>query len=195
MLPSRDAIDQLSLAGRGAAGPTATTSSATQLQAAAAAQTWTAHSKGRFVDPLFITITSMSTNVGWSGSKSISSLSGYNVGYYFWGDKWSYSGNPPLVVQYNNASRNYAWSDAYGYFRNTDFRQILLAAAAPYGPGAVAAVYAACGFTNSPAVFEHWQEVVVHHGGGFETYHGESKTGACVGLTHYSDDSGAGYSN
>lgn len=160
-------------------------SSANQSQATASTTySHYAHSKGRWVDPIYITITSLTANIGWnSTSTHWTSAWGQNVAYKFPWDGWTTSGTPPVVLQ--SGSGGSVFSDASETFRNVDFELVLVATM-----GVTA--YAACGFNANPAVFDHYREIKGNPSGSWTASWNDSKTGGCSNLVHHSDDNGSG---
>ena len=147
----------------------------------------TAHQKGRWIDPVNITITSLTANISWKYSgTSATATDAYWVPYTFSWDGWSRSGTP------SNATSSYSdhvTLNGHEQFRNTDFE---LAMEVIFGP---AAVYAACGFDFSTAIFDHTETIRGYENGGWTSNYNDTANGGCSNLVRYSHQEGYGNIN
>ena len=149
----------------------------------------TSHTKGRWVDPVYITITSLSVNLQWaSDGTSWVWATGYNQPYQFSWDGWTNSGTPPFTPYSSGTNGNSVSSPGSEWFRNVDFEAVLLLTMG-------FAAYAACGFNTDPAIFEHYREMKGNPDGGWVASANDAKTGGCSNLVHHDDDNGWGYQN
>jgi hypothetical protein len=189
-LPNASATD--GQAGQQRSGdPTgASTAEAAATQASKATQTSKAYGGSRWIDPLFIVITALTVDLTWKhNGSSVPSASYVIKPYEFRYDGWYNSGTPHPPFTFKPRSVNVTASET---FVNTDFENLLLAIAAPFGPGAVAAVIAACGFDTSPAVFKHTESITGKADGSFSWSYHDSKKGGCSDLVHHGSYYGYG---
>lgn len=178
------------------AAPTAThpkSTTAAPAVTAAAAGTWAAFEKVSYVDPLDITITSVTDNLTWSGNGIGASSGGvitggsaYAVPYKFAYDNWSSSG--VSFAWRGCIGCSYLTSQAYDTFYNTDFELVVVALTGVSG-------YAACGFDSRPATFylAPWTEGFPN--GYYSWGHSNSVSGGCSDLVHFRENHGGGHSS
>lgn len=171
--------------------------SPSSFSAATGAGSWRAFEKTSYVDPLDITITSVTTNLAWSGDGRpassgghiVSSLNGdhsYAVPYQFAWDNWSSSGV------------SFAWSGCIGCsslglrsadtFHNTDFELVVVAIMGVAG-------YAACGWNGNPANFYLAPTTTGYPNGYYGWSHSSSVSGGCSNLVHFRENHGGGFSS
>jgi hypothetical protein len=175
----------------GRAPVTATKGSATANVAAATTNT-TAYNKTSFVDPVNITINSLSENLTWAYNGSVVPSASYLiVPYEFAYDGWSNSGTPHPGF---NFGTGYVWIRANETFSNNDFEDLLLALSAGF-PGGPALVFAVCGFSVATAVFSHSDYIEGLAGGGYNWSYSYSTSGGCTDLVTFEHHTGFGSSN
>jgi hypothetical protein len=149
-----------------------------------------AYSKSRWVDPLDITITSMTANLKWPLYGASGKVSGRNNPYEFKYDGWSNSGTPKVKVKsFNTSDHGPGWySGAAETFTNTDFEEYLEAV---LGPAAIAA----CDWNTAPAVF-HLHDTVTGWQSDWRGWaYSDTKKGGCANLVHHSANNGWGWTS
>jgi len=95
---------------------------------AATVQYQLAHMKTSWIDPLTITITSLTANLKWPLYGSCATSYGRNNSYEFAWDGWSNTGVPPVRITSNCSTWTSSGSET---FTNVDFEQYLLAGLRP----------------------------------------------------------------
>jgi hypothetical protein len=151
----------------------------------AAGGTWHAFEKVSYVDPLDITITSLTANLSWSSNgSSFTGRSANSVAYEFKYDGWSSAGVKSTWINGNIGASYESWDT----FTNTDFEEYLIAA---IGPSAIAA----CGMTTAPAVFFLAPTISGNTNGTYSTSHGNNVSGGCSDLVHFRENHGTGSSS
>ena len=160
---------------------------------ARAADAWKwAYVETSFVDPVGITITRDTNDLGWYPHGNGNVAEGVAYPYDFPYDGWSSRG-PNQNLNYYGASAfppgvGAGWVlNTWAQFRNTDFEEIVVALFGVAG-------YAMCGFDSSAAVFTHNTNVYGLNSGGRGYWQGDSVTGGCSDLVHHNVASGFGYS-
>lgn len=176
------------------APPSKSTSKGTQVQPAAAGTLYEAFEKASWVDPVDLTITSVTTNLDFAGNGVPASqggvmwaAGGYASTYQFPYDNWSSSG-----VSYNwygcLEACSYVALQSSDTFYNTDFELVVVAIFGLTG-------YAACGFDSSPATFY----LSPYTFGYPNAYYGwgnyNSVSGGCSDLVHFRENHGSGHSS
>jgi len=190
-LAARNAAATNVATGSGSAPATATKGSATANVAAATTNT-TAYNKTSFVDPVDITINSLSENLTWAHNGSAVPSASYRiVPYEFAYDGWSNSGTPHPGF---NFGTGYVWIRANETFRNSDFEDLLLELSMSF-PGGPALVYAVCGFSIATAVFNHSDYIEGLASGGYDWSYSYSTSGGCTDLVTFEHHTGFGSSN
>ncbi|UXY27189.1 hypothetical protein [Streptomyces sp. HUAS TT20] len=144
-----------------------------------------AHTKTAWIDPVNITITSLTTNLRWPLYGHVGTLSARNNAYKFKYDGWSTSGTPQPKFSYQ--------SDGWGTggaetFKNTDFEKIVLFLLGPSG-------WASCGFSTDTAVFKHNVHVYGKKNGSRVSAWHDSKAGGCSNLVHHRTSNGFGWTS
>jgi hypothetical protein len=176
------------------AGRTASATKPGEVSATTPAGDTTTHAyeKTSYVDPVDITITSLSLNLGWAHSSSYVASAGYLiVPYEFAYDGWSNSGTPHPGFNFGTA---YVWVRANEQFQNNDFEDLLLLLSLDF-PGGPALVYAICGFSISTAVFNHSEYLDGLASGGYNWAYNDSTSGGCSDLVSHNHYTGFGSSN
>ncbi|WP_277440676.1 hypothetical protein [Streptomyces sp. SPB162] len=136
-----------------------------------------AYTKTAWIDPVYITITSLTANLQWPLYGKGGYLYGRVNPYEFRYDGWSNSGTPP--ISFHTMSDNSGWYLLEAErFRNVDFEYYILAAFGVAG-------WAACGFTTAPAVFQHRVQVSGYRNGARGWAWNDSKSGGCANLVHH----------
>jgi hypothetical protein len=178
-------LNSLDTSGSSAA-PSEATATSTKLRPtnaalATATTSSSAYEKTSYVDPVDITITSLSANLTWAhNGSSVPSASYRIVPYEFQYDGWSNSGTPHPPFNFTSSSVSIQANET---FKNTDFEQLLLVGGfIACGPACVAAVIAACGFSVAPAVFTHREYIKGNASGGYNWSYNDSATGGCSSL-------------
>ncbi|MFB0620017.1 hypothetical protein [Streptomyces sp. AGS-58] len=144
-----------------------------------------AHTKTAWIDPVNITITSLTTNLRWPLYGHGGTLSARNNAYKFKWDGWSTSGTPK--PSFSTQSDGWGTGGAET-FKNTDFEHIVIALLGPSG-------WAACGFSTDTAVFKHNVHVYgKRNGNEVSTWH-DSKAGGCSNLVHHRRATGFGWTS
>lgn len=111
--------------------------------------------------------------------------------YEFRYDGWSNSGTPHPPFNFATTSVSVQANET---FRNTDFEQMMLAVSAGF-PGGTAAVFAACGFNASPAVFNLRNYIRGNADGSYYWSYSDSRSGGCADLVRHRHWSAYGSSN
>lgn len=151
-----------------------------------------AYEKTSYIDPVWLTITSLSANLTWTHNGSTVPSASYRiVPYEFRYDGWSNTGtpHPPFSFASNSVS-----VQANETFRNNDFEQMMIAVSAGF-PGGPAYVYAACGFSVSTAVFNLRNGIRGNANGTYTWSYNDSTSGGCSDLVRHRHWSGYGSSN
>lgn len=155
-------------------------------QVAAATSSTTAYEKTSYIDPLYITITSLSANLTWShNGSSVPGASYRIVPYNFAYDGWSTSGTPRPGFTF---AGNNVHITASEQFRNNDFELLLIAI---FGPLTIEH----CGYSVATAVFNHSEYIQGNASGGFNWNYTDSTSGGCSNLVSHAHYSGFGSSN
>ena len=143
-----------------------------------------AYEKTSYIDPVGLTITSLSFNLGWTHNNGVLSSASYKiVPYKFAYDGWSTSGTPHPGFGWGSGDRSVGIS-GHEQFKNNDFEELLLAVSAPI-PGGPAAVFAACGFSVATAVFNHTESIRGNGDGGYTWSYSDKTSGGCSDLVHH----------
>lgn len=160
---------------------TSTNFGSTKAVLAAATTSSSAYEKTAYVDPVDLTITSLSANLTWAhNGSSVPSASYRIVPYEFQYDGWSNTGTPHPGFNFTSSSVSIQANET---FKNTDFEALLLSGSlASCGPGCAAAIIAACGFSVAPAVFAHREYIQGNASGGYNWSYNDSATGGCSSL-------------
>jgi hypothetical protein len=153
------------------------------MAAAAVIYTHSAYVKTAWIDPVNITITSLSNNLDWNAALDLRAL---EVAYKFRYDGWSMNPVRPTLTW--SWGPDWGASSSHEQFRNTDFERIIVALFGPAG-------FAACGFNGSPAVFTHNVTNYGHRNGVDAFAWNDTAKGGCVNLVHHRAWHGAGHSN
>jgi hypothetical protein len=167
-------------------------SSSARALAATATSSSSAYAKTGYIDPVKLTITSVSANLTWAHNGSGVPNASYRVvPYEFHYDGWSTSGtpHPPFVFRPGSVS-----IQANERFSNTDFERLLLAVGV-FLPGGPATVFAACGFSVSTAVFNLREYIQGNANGGYNWSWNDSTSGGCSNLVAHRQWSAYGSSN
>ena len=160
---------------------------------AVAAGTWAAFNKVSFVDPLDITITSLTDNLTWSGNGGPASGNGlitggsaYAVSYEFPYDNWSAS---PFTFSWNGCiGCNSLTSQTARTFYNSDFEEIIVQIFGVAG-------YEACGFNGNPATFYLSPATTGYPNGYYGWGWSSNASGGCSDLVHFRQNNGGGSSS
>ncbi|MFC1405135.1 MULTISPECIES: hypothetical protein [Streptacidiphilus] len=144
-----------------------------------------AHTKTSWIDPVNITITSLTTNLRWPLYGAGGSLTGRNNAYKFKYDGWSTSGTPSPVL----SAVSGGWTtSAAETFKNNDFEYYVLATFGIAG-------WAACGYSTATAVFKHSVHVYGYKSGGYGYSWYDTRSGGCSNLVHHRDSVGYGWTS
>jgi hypothetical protein len=147
-----------------------------------------AHTKTSWVDPLDITITSMTANIKWPLFGDPGTISARNNSYKFAYDGWSVSGVPrPGII------RTYLYGGGWlaggaETFRNNDFEDYVIDALGISG-------WASCGFTTATAVFKQHVDVYGYMDGARRSSWADSKSGGCADLVHHRTNNNWGWTS
>ena len=153
-----------------------------------------AYEKTSYIDPVYLTITSLSANLGWTHNNNVLSSASYKiVPYEFKYDGWSNSGTPHPGFSWGSGNHSVGIS-AHEQFRNNDFEELLLSVSAAI-PGGPAAVFAACGFSVATAVFNHTEGIRGNGDGGYTWSYSDSTKGGCSDLVRHRHYTGFGSKN
>lgn len=153
-----------------------------------------AYEKTSYVDPVGLTITSLSFNLGWTHNNGVLSSASYKiVPYDFKYDGWSTSGTPHPGFSWGSGNKSVGIS-GHEQFKNNDFEALLLAVSAAI-PGGPAAVFAACGFSVATAVFNHTESIRGNGDGGYSWSYSDKTSGGCSNLVHHKHYSDFGSKN
>ncbi|MGW0584225.1 hypothetical protein ACWD25_51920 [Streptomyces sp. NPDC002920] len=144
-----------------------------------------AHTKTAWIDPLNITITSLTTNLRWPLYGAGGSLTARNNAYKFKYDGWSTSGTPSPVISAVSGGWGTGGSET---FRNNDFEEYVIAVFGLAG-------YASCGATTATAVFKHNVHVYGYRSGSYKSTWSDSKSGGCSNLVHHRTSYGYGWTS
>jgi hypothetical protein len=162
--------------------------SAISAPAATAAR---AYEKTSYVDPAFLTITSLSANLTWYGDGvNITSASYADVPYMFRYDGWRTIGNAGSAFTFRPTSVSI---NPHMQFLNSDFQRLLVAMASG-NPLLAAAVRFACG-PQQTAVFSLNEFIQGNSNQGFNWGYADAASGGCSQLVHHNHYSGFGSSN
>ncbi|WEO97798.1 hypothetical protein A6P39_029385 [Streptomyces sp. FXJ1.172] len=153
--------------------------------AAASTSYSNAHTKTAWIDPVNITITSLTTNLRWPLYGAGGTLNARNNAYKFKYDGWSTSGTPK--PSFSTISDGWGTGGAET-FKNNDFENIVLLLLGPSG-------WAACGFSTATAVFKHNVHVYGHRDGSRSHTWSDSKAGGCSNLVHHRTSNGWGWTS
>ncbi|MCP2343841.1 hypothetical protein [Actinomadura rupiterrae] len=158
---------------------------------AAATQYSSAYEKTSWIDPIRITITSLTTNLKWPLWGAGGWLYGRNNPYEFRWDGWKNSGTPKVVfhpVGPINSRSGSGWKvNAAERFTNVDFERYVILVLGPSG-------WAACGFNTAPAHFNHNVTVGGYRNNWRSWAYSDSKRGGCSNLVHHGQWNGWGWS-
>ena len=144
-----------------------------------------AHTKTAWIDPVNITITSLTTNLRWPLYGAGGSLNARNNAYKFKYDGWSTSGTPTPSIGGVSGGWGTGGSET---FRNNDFERYVIGIFGPSG-------YAACGFSTATAVFKHNVHVYGYRSGSYKSTWSDSKSGGCSNLVHHRTSNGFGWTS
>ncbi|MFD5537045.1 hypothetical protein ACFWIJ_04105 [Streptomyces sp. NPDC127079] len=144
-----------------------------------------AHTKTAWIDPINITITSLTTNLRWPLYGATGNLTARNNAYKFKYDGWSTSGTP--TPKFSTVSGGWGTGGAET-FKNNDFEDLVITLLGPAG-------WAACGFDSSTAVFKHNVHVYGYRNGDAHHTWSDSKAGGCSNLVHHRTSTGFGWTS
>lgn len=144
-----------------------------------------AHTKTAWIDPVNITITSLTSNLRWPLYGAGGSLNARNNAYKFKYDGWSTSGTPTPRIGTVSGGWGTGGSET---FRNNDFEQYVIGIFGPSG-------YAACGFSTATAVFKHNVHINGYRNGSYKSTWSDSKAGGCSNLVHHRTSNGFGWTS
>jgi hypothetical protein len=179
-------------AARNAAGAAATPNTGVRPASIAPTTSSGAYEKTAYIDPAYLTITSLSANLTWAHNGSRVPNASYRiVPYEFKYDGWSTSGtpHPPFAFAAGKVS-----IQANETFRNNDFEALLLSVSAAF-PGGPAYVFAACGFSISTAVFNLRNYIQGNANGSYNWSYNDTTSGGCSDLVRHRHWSAYGSSN
>jgi hypothetical protein len=145
--------------------------------------TYSAYVKTAWIDPLNITITSLSNNLDWNSALDLRAL---EVAYKFRYDGWSMNPARPTLTW--SWGPDWGAANSHESFRNTDFERIIVSL---FGLGG----YAACHFNGNPAVFTHNVTNYGHRNGVDAFAWNDTARGGCVNLVHHRAWHGSGHRN
>jgi hypothetical protein len=153
---------------------------------AAATSYASAYEKTKWIDPVNITITSMTANLRWPLYGAGGTLSGRINPYEFKYDGWSNSGTP--AVKFTSVSGG--WSvNAPEKFTNSDFATFIYLTLGLSG-------WLACGaLATNTAHFYHNVTVTGYRSGSRGWAYSDKKDGACANLVHHGQYSGWGWTS
>ncbi|SNX57986.1 hypothetical protein SAMN06272735_2462 [Streptomyces sp. TLI_55] len=154
-------------------------------EAAASTSYSNAHTKTAWIDPVNITITSLTTNLRWPLYGAGGTLTARNNAYKFKYDGWSTSGTPRPSI--SSVSGGWGTGGAET-FKNNDFEDVVLLLLGPSG-------WAACGFSTDTAVFKHNVHVYGYRSGARKSTWSDSKAGGCSNLVHHRTSNGYGWTS
>lgn len=145
-------------------------------------------SKASWIDPINITITSLTTNLTWPLYGAGGTVSGRVNPYAFAWDGWSSSG--PSGLRFVSLPNNAGWSSREtDSFTNNDFAAAIYTVLGPAG-------FAACGSQwTTTAHFYHNVNTEGYRDGHRGWSYDDSKDGACANLVHHGNWNGPGYSS
>ncbi len=167
---------------------TASTPSSASVAGPATTQSFADFEKVSYVDPLDITITSLTNNLHWESSNNrITEANATGVSYKFAWDNWSASNMTWTWWGYPSYP-SYTEDQVAQTFYNTDFEAVIVAIMGYAG-------YAACGFDSSPATFYLAPQVKGTPSGYYYYGHLNSVSGGCSDLVHFRENHGSGSSS
>lgn len=145
-----------------------------------------AHIKTSWIDPLKITITSLSDNMRWPLYGKAGTLSAKVVPYEFRWDGWSSSGITPIAFQGITGGWKVPEAD---HFTNHDFADFVYAVFGLSG-------WALCGaHTSDQADFYHSESISGYRNDSYSWSYDDHKSGACANLVHHNHWGGWGWRN
>jgi len=147
---------------------------------------WSAFSKVAFIDPVNLTIVSLSNNFTWkiSGSSVVSgSTTPSAYMEHIGGDVTTSTGSGTYYV--NLGAGNAIESFTYNNWTNSDFEAWVVAVLGTAG-------YAACGFNSNPAMFYLAPNVTGYNNATYNTSWSDTVSGGCTNLVHFNSLSGPG---
>jgi hypothetical protein len=148
-----------------------------------------AFEKVSYVDPLDITITSLTTNLNWHwyNASQIQEANGTAVPYDFQYDGWSNSGVSFQWYGYPGTP-SYTELGSAETFKNNDWEALVIYLLGPAG-------WAACGGTIKTATFYLNPLVKGVPGGYYYVGYNNSVSGGCSDLVHFRENHGTGSSS
>lgn len=152
--------------------------------------------KTAWIDPVCVTITSLTANLRWKGvepSEAVISDSSEFRPYNFAYDGWT---NVQVATKHSLNGSNYAGFDGTQTKKNVDFELMLEGLAlAALGPGGPVLVAAACDGTDA-AKFTHYSKIEGFPDGSAQSYGSSvSASGGCSNLVHSASWIGHGFTS
>ena len=148
--------------------------------------TWSAFSKVAFIDPINLTIVSLSNNFSWKiANSSVVSGSTSPSAYmeHIGGDVTTSTGSGTYYVNLGGGSAIQSFT--YNNWSNSDFEAWVVAVLGPPG-------YAACGFNANPAQFYLAPNVTGYNNSSYNASWSDTVSGGCTDLVHFNSLSGTG---
>ena len=143
----------------------------------------TAYNKTFWIDPLFITITSLTVNLTWPLEGGVGKKHATAFSYEFPFDSWSNSGiHGPNIGPVSGGWR----AGASESFFNSDFEELLEDVLGE------PLTFALCGFSHARAHFQHDVRVYGYSNGTYLPWSDDRVAGGCSNLVHHSERSGFG---
>jgi hypothetical protein len=170
-----------------ALAPPYDTAGTSQSDATDASTTYysSAHTKTSWIDPIDVTITSLTTNLRWPLYGAGGSLTARNNAYKFKYDGWSTSGTPTPGISSVSGGWGTGGSET---FKNNDFEYYVIAVFGVAG-------WAACGYSTATAVFKHNVHVYGYRSGSYYSTWSDTKSGGCSNLVHHRTSYGYGWTS
>lgn len=139
-----------------------------------------AHTKTAWIDPFYITITSLTANLQWPLYGAGGTLTGRVNPYSFAWDGWSTTGPSPISFIVLPGDVGWSMRETDG-FTNNDFARYMYQILGPAG-------WSSCGYQfTTTAHFYHDVTVYGYRNGSRGQAWNDTKDGACSNLVHHND--------